>query len=73
MRCKQCSESFPKGKAHDRWELKRQSVEPEHGGETSHVHLQDAGVFCSRNCLQNYLRSGDRSGIFDLGSKKTSL
>jgi len=70
MRCKQCNESFPKNKAYDMWELRRQFVEPNANSESTHVHLEDAGVFCSRQCIKEYLRVGDKSGVFDLGSRK---
>jgi hypothetical protein len=29
--------------------------------------MEDSGLFCSRKCLGDYLRSGERSGVFDLG------
>ena len=66
MRCKTCGEPFPKGKSYDVWEIKRQYVEPDQTGESAHVHVEDAGVFCSRSCVKEYLRSGDRSGVFGL-------
>lgn len=69
MRCKQCGEPFPKAQSYDVWEVRRQHVEPDQGGLTAHVHVEDAGVFCSRACLKDYLRSGDKSGMFDLGGK----
>jgi hypothetical protein len=64
MRCKQCGEPFSKTEAYDVYEMRRQYVQPEQGGQSWHVHLEDAGVFCSRNCLRDHLRSGDRSGVF---------
>lgn len=71
MRCKQCAESFPVGQSFNVWELKRQEVMPADAqGLTSSVHLEDAGVFCSRQCLTNYLKSSDQSGVFDLGMRK---
>lgn len=71
MRCKQCGESFPKGQPFDVWEIRRQNVSPgDADGTTSHVHMEDAGTFCSRDCLVHYLKSGNKSGVFDLGLKK---
>lgn len=71
MRCKQCAESFPKGQPYDMWEVRRQHVAPgDAEGLTSNIHMEDAGLFCSRKCLTDYLKAGDRSGVFDLGGRK---
>jgi hypothetical protein len=53
------------------WEVRRMHVAPT-GGEsrTANVNMEDAGVFCSRKCLADYLKVGDRSGVFDLGGRK---
>lgn len=69
MRCKQCGEAFPKNEAYDVWEIRRQFIQPDQAGDRSNVHMEDAGIFCSRNCLKDYLRGGDKSGIFDLKRK----
>ena len=37
---------------------------------TSNVNMEDAGVFCSRKCLTDYLKVGDHSGMFDLGARR---
>jgi hypothetical protein len=66
MRCKQCGEAFSKTEPYDIWELKRQFVQHDQSGVTAHVHTEDAGVFCSRTCVKDYLRTGDKSGVFDL-------
>jgi hypothetical protein len=66
MRCKQCGEGFSKTESYDVWELKRQYVQPDPSALTAHVHVEDAGLFCSRTCLKDYLRHGDRSGVFDM-------
>ena len=67
MRCKQCGEAFPKGQPYNMWEMRRQEVTPaDSEGLAVHMTLEDGGVFCSRPCLTSYLRSGDRSGVFDL-------
>ena len=71
MQCKQCGETFSKSEAHDIWELRRQYVAPTAGSDTGQIYLEDAGVFCSRNCLRDYLGAGNKSGIFNL--KKPSL
>ena len=71
MRCKQCAESFPKGQPYDMWEVRRQHVSPlDADSITANVNMEDAGVFCSRKCLTDYLKAGDRSGVFDLGGRK---
>ena len=42
------------------------------GGNTfSRIKVEDAGVFCSRTCLKDFLRSGDKSGMFDLRKPMT--
>ena len=67
--CKQCGESFPNGLSYDVFELRRHKmipVDPE--GITHSDHLEDAGVFCSRKCLGDYVRSTEQSGIFDLSA-----
>jgi hypothetical protein len=65
MECKQCREPFNKNGPYEVWEVHRQYIEPDPRGETpSKVHLQDAGVFCSRKCLTDYLGAGNRSGVF---------
>jgi len=70
MRCKQCAESFPKGQPFDMWEVRRMHVSPSDAESlTTNVNMEDAGVFCSRKCLADYLKAGDRSGMFDLGRR----
>jgi hypothetical protein len=67
MQCKQCGEALSKNEAHDIWELRRQYVAPvQREGESRQMYLEDAGVFCSRNCLRDYLGAGNKSGIFSL-------
>ena len=74
MRCKQCAETFPKNQPFDMFELRRNKVLPADAeAMTSSVHLEDAGLFCSRKCLGDYLKAGDRSGVFDLGSIRKKL
>ena len=71
MRCKQCAESFPKGQPYDMWEVRRMHVSPiDADSLTTNVNMEDAGLFCSRKCLIDYLKVGDRSGVFDLGARK---
>jgi hypothetical protein len=52
------------------WQFRRQYVEPtgnmESAGEAANVHVEDAGIFCSRECLRGYLAGTDQSGIFNL-------
>jgi len=74
MRCKQCGESFPKNQPFDMFELRRNKVLPaDVEAMTTSVHLEDAGLFCSRKCLGDYLKSGDRSGVFDLGGIRKKI
>jgi hypothetical protein len=74
MRCKQCAETFPKNQPFDMFELRRNKVLPADAEAlTSSVHLEDAGLFCSRKCLGDYLKAGDRSGVFDLGGIRKKL
>ena len=71
MRCKQCEASFPKGQGYDMWQFRRQRVEPtgaSEDSETSAVHVEDAGIFCSRECLRGYLTGTDQSGILGLNA-----
>jgi hypothetical protein len=71
MRCKHCAESFPKGQPHDMWEFRRQHMSPaDVEGMTTTASIEDAGVFCSRKCLTDYLKAGDQSGVFDLRSRR---
>lgn len=65
MKCKQCGESFPKNQAYDIWALRKDHVMPaDVEGLTNSVQLEDAGVFCSRKCLGDYVKPNDRSGVF---------
>ena len=74
IRCKQCSESFPTNQPFDMFELRRNKVLPADANAlTSSVHMEDAGLFCSRKCLADYLKGGERSGVFDLGSIRKKL
>lgn len=67
-RCKQCAESFPKNQPFDVFELRRHKMLPaDPDGMTHSDQMEDSGLFCSRKCLGDYLRSGERSGVFDLG------
>jgi hypothetical protein len=35
------------------------------------VHIEDAGVFYSRNCMRDYLGPVDRSGVFNICKRDT--
>ncbi len=51
--------------------MRRQHVTPiDAESLTANVQMEDAGIFCSRKCLTDYLKAGDRSGVFDLGGRK---
>jgi hypothetical protein len=74
MRCKQCNESFPKNQPFDMFEMRRHKLMPADADGMTHTDvLEDGGLFCSRKCLGDYLRSGDKSGMFDLGSMRKKL
>jgi hypothetical protein len=74
MQCKQCSESFPKNQPYDLFELRRHNYLPADSDGTMHNDmLVDGGTFCSRKCLADYLKSTDKSGVMDLGSRRTQL
>jgi hypothetical protein len=46
--------------------MRKQYVEPDQAGQGAHVHMEDAGVFCSRNCMRDHLGVGDKSGVFNV-------
>ena len=74
MTCKQCGESFPKNQPYDAFELRRHKMLPaDSDGMTHSDQFVDAGLFCSRKCIGDYLKSDDRSGVFDLGSVRRKL
>ena len=73
MQCKQCGESFPKNQPFDTFELRRHKMFPSEDGMTHGDQLEDAGVFCSRKCTGDYLKSHDKSGVFDLSSLRKKL
>ena len=69
MQCKQCGESFPRNQPYDVFELRRHKMLPaDSDGMTHSDQLEDAGVFCSRKCLADYVRSAEQSGVFDLSA-----
>jgi hypothetical protein len=74
MTCKQCGESFPKQQPYDVFEFRRHKMHPADAeGMTHSDQLEDAGVFCSRKCLADYLKSQDKSGVFDLSAVRKKL
>lgn len=67
--CKKCGESFPKNQPFDVFELRRHKMLPaDPDGMTHSDQLEDAGMFCSRKCLADYLLARDQSGVFDLSA-----
>ncbi len=69
MTCKQCGESFPKNQPYDLYEMRRHKMIPVDAEGLAHSnHLEDAGVFCSKKCVGDYVRSTEQSGIFDLSA-----
>jgi hypothetical protein len=74
MRCKHCGESFPKNQPLDMFELRRHKLLPVDADNMSHSDLiEDGGIFCSRKCLGDYLKSSDKSGLFDLSGMRQKL
>jgi hypothetical protein len=74
MRCKQCAESFPKNQPFDMFELRRHKLLPADSDGMLHTDtIEDGGIFCSRKCVGDYLKSGDKSGVFDLGGLRNRL
>ena len=73
MSCKKCGESFPQGQPFDTFELRRHKMFPSADGMTHSDQLEDGGVFCSRKCLSDYLKSEDKSGVFDLSAVRKKL
>ncbi len=74
MRCKQCGEGFPKNQPYDVFELRRHKLLPaDSDGMTHSDVMEDSGMFCSRKCVRDYLGSGDRSGVFDLGGIRKKI
>jgi hypothetical protein len=73
MQCKHCGESFPKGQPFDTFELRRHKMFPSEDSMTHSDQIEDAGVFCSRKCLGDYLNSKDKSGVFDLSHLRKKL
>lgn len=69
MVCKQCAETFARNQPYDVFELRRHKMLPADSEGMTHTdQLEDAGVFCSRKCLSDYLKAGDQSGVFDLSA-----
>ena len=75
MRCKQCGAGFPTKQPFDLFELRRHKLLPADSDNLTHADvIEDAGTFCSRKCLADYLKvGGDQSGVFDLKSLRKGL
>ena len=74
MRCKQCGEAFAKNQPFDVFEFRRHKFLPaDNDGMTHTDTIEDAGVFCSRKCVRDYLGVGDKSGVFDLSGMRQKL
>jgi len=65
MFCKHCGEAFPRNHAFDVWSIRKERVVPaDTEGVVNNVLLEDAGIFCSRKCIFDYLKPAERSGVF---------
>jgi hypothetical protein len=74
MYCKQCGESFPKNQPFDVFEFRRHKLLPaDPAGMTHSDVIEDGGMFCSRKCLGDYIKAGDKSGVFDLGALRKRM
>ena len=74
MRCKKCGESFPDKKPFEVYEFRRHKLLPADGVGIIHTDThEEAGTFCSRKCLTDYLSSQDVSGVFNLSKLRDKL
>jgi hypothetical protein len=74
MRCKKCGEGFPNKQPFDVFEFRRHKLMPaDSEGMTVTDTIEEAGAFCSRKCLSDYLSSADKSGVFNLTSLRDKL
>jgi hypothetical protein len=53
--------------------MRRHKMFPSEDGMAHSDQIEDAGVFCSRKCLGDYLKSHDKSGVFDLSHLRKKL
>jgi hypothetical protein len=74
MRCKKCGESFETRKPFEVYEFRRHKLLPADGEGIVHTNaVEEAGTFCSRKCLTDYLSSQDKSGVFNLSKLRDKL
>ena len=74
MRCKKCGESFQREQPFDVYEFRRHKLLPADGDGIIHADtVEDAGAFCSKKCLGDYLSSQDKSGVFNLSGVRDKL
>lgn len=74
MRCKKCGESFESMKPFEVYEFRRHKLLPADGEGIIHTDaVEEAGTFCSRKCLSDYLSSQDKSGVFNLSKLRDKL
>lgn len=74
MRCKKCGESFVQTSPYDVYEFRRHKLLPADGDGILHADtIEEAGTFCSRKCLTDYLASHDMSGVFNLSKLRDKL
>jgi len=72
MHCKQCGEAFPRNQKYDMWSLRKDHVMPmDAEGLVNSVQLEDAGIFCCRKCIFDYLKPSERSGVFAPAPRQT--
>lgn len=74
MHCKKCGESFPNKQPFDVFEFRRHKLLPADSEGMTHTDtIEEAGAFCSRKCLSDYLSSQDKSGVFNLSKLRDKL
>ncbi len=74
MRCKKCAESFIQSSPYEVYEFRRHKLLPADGEGILHTDtIEEAGTFCSRKCLSDYLASHDKSGVFNLSALRDRM
>ena len=74
LQCKKCGESFETTKPFDLFEFRRHKLLPADSEGMTHTDtVEEAGAFCSRKCLSDYLASKDVSGVFNLSALRDKM
>jgi len=73
LECKKCGDSFETKQPFDLFEFRRHKLLPDSEGMSHTDAIEEAGVFCSRKCLSDYLSSKDVSGVFNLSKLRDKM